>query len=120
MGESGGDSRMYTPSWNGDPSNWNEYEMQVKLYKMGENLEVSYSLASRLVGRLEGAARRVGLAMADGELHPPANPELKEPAEIRADWNRRGIENVLARLEAELGQQTPQRKGESLESFFAS
>ena len=34
--------------------------------------------------------------------------------------NRRGIEALMARLEAELGQHRPQKKSESLEIFFAT
>ena len=37
-----------------------------------------------------------------------------------ADRNRRGIEALMTRLEAEPEQQRPQKKGESLEMFFAS
>ena len=38
----------------------------------------------------------------------------------RADRNRRGIEALMTRLGTEHGQQRPQKKGESLETFFAS
>ena len=38
--------------------------------------------------------------------------------ERKADKNPRGNEALMARLEKELGQQRPQKKGESLEMFF--
>ena len=72
----------------------------------------------RLVGGLRGAARRVGLAMTDQELLPTAR-NITDNLERKADRNRRGIEALMTRLEAELGQQRPQKKGESLEMFFA-
>ena len=99
--------RMSLPRWDGDPSGWRDY-----LYKTGENLEVNWSVTARLVGGLRGAARRVGLAMTDQELLPTAR-------NITDNWER-GIETLLAKLEAELGQQRPQKKGESLEMFFVS
>ena len=40
--------------------------------------------------------------------------------ERKAERNRRGLEALMTRLEAELGQQRPQKKCESLEMFFAS
>ena len=64
--------RMYLLQWDGDPSGWRDYQQEVRLCKTGENLEVIWSVAARLVGGLKGAARRVGLAMTDQELLPTA------------------------------------------------
>ena len=72
-----------------------------------------------LVGGLRAAARRVGLAMTDQELLPTAR-NITDNLERKADRNRRGIEALMTRLEAELGHQRPQKKGESLEMFFVS
>ena len=102
---------MSLPQWDGDPSGWRDYQQEVRLYKTGENLEVNWSVAARLVGGLRGAARRVGLAMTDQELLPTAR-NITDNLERKADRNRRGIEALMARLEAELGQQRPQKKGE--------
>ena len=110
--------RMYLPQWDGYPSGWRNYQ-EVRLYKTGENLEVSWSVAARLVGGLKGAARRVGLAMTDQELLPTAR-NIPDDGERKADRNRRGVEALMARLETELGKQPPQKKGESLEMFFAT
>ena len=110
---------MSLPQWDGDPSGWRDYQQEVSLYKTGENLEVNWSVAARLVGGLKGAARRVGLAMTDQELLPTAR-NITDNLERKADRNRRGIEALMTRLEAELGQQRPQKKGESLEMFFVS
>ena len=57
--------------------------------------------------------------MTDQELLPTAR-NIPNNGERKADRNRRGIESLMARLETELGQQRPQKKGESLEMFFAS
>ena len=111
--------RMSLPQWDGDPSGWRDYQQEVRLYKTGKNLEVNWSVAARLVGGLRGAARRVGLAMTDQELLPTAR-NITDNLERKADRSRRGIEALMTRLEAELGQQRPQKKGESLEMFFAS
>ena len=48
--------RMYLPQWYGDPTNWREYQQEVRLYKTGENLGVNWSVAARLVGGLEGSS----------------------------------------------------------------
>ena len=56
--------------------------------------------------------------MTDQELLPTAR-NITDKWERKADRNRRGIETLMTKLEAELGQQRPQKKGESLELFFA-
>ena len=56
--------------------------------------------------------------MTDWELLPTAR-NIPDNGERKADRNRRGIEALMTRLETELGQQRPQKKGESLETFFA-
>ena len=56
--------------------------------------------------------------MIDQELLPTAR-NIPDKGERKADRNRRGIEALMTRLETELGQQRPRRKGESLEMFFA-
>ena len=45
--------RMSLPQWDGDPSGWRDYQQEVRLYKTGENLEVNWSVAARLVGDSE-------------------------------------------------------------------
>ena len=97
--------RMSLPQWDGDPSGWRDHQQEVRLYKTGENLEVNWSVAARLVGGLRGA-RRVGLAMTDQELLPTAR-NITDNLERKAGRNRRGIEALMTRLEVELGQQRP-------------
>ena len=57
--------------------------------------------------------------MTDWELLPTAR-NMPDNWKRMAGRNRRGIEALMTRLETELGQQRPQKKGESLEMFFAS
>ena len=52
--------------------------------------------------------------MTDQELLPTAR-NILDNRDRKADRNRRGIEALLARPETELGQQQPQKKGESHE-----
>ena len=56
----------------GDPSGWRDYQQEVRLYKTGENLEVNWSFAARLVGGIREAARRVDFAMTEQALLPTA------------------------------------------------
>ena len=110
---------MHLPQWDGDPNGWRDHQQEVSLHKTGENLEANWSVAARLVGGFKGAARRVGLAMTHQELLPTAG-NIPDNGERKADRNRRGIEALMARLEPELGQQLPQKKGESLQMIFAT
>ena len=45
LGEGGGGGdRLWIPSWDGDPSKWLDYKQELRLYELGENLEVPYSM----------------------------------------------------------------------------
>ena len=57
--------------------------------------------------------------MTDQELLPTAR-NIPDNGERKADRNRWSIDALMARLETEFGQQRPQKKGESLEMFFAT
>ena len=50
----------------------------------------------------------------------PTARNIPDDGALKADRNRRGVEALMARLETELGQQRPQKKGERLEMFFAT
>ena len=58
------------PSRNGNPETWEQYKDEVRIWQLGSSLDVSYSLAARLVQQLRGPARRIGLSMKDEELAP--------------------------------------------------
>ena len=57
--------------------------------------------------------------MTDQELLPTAR-SIPDKRERKADRNRRGIEALMARLETELEQQRPKKKGERFEMFLAT
>ena len=59
------EAREHVPSWNGSPETWQSYKDEVRIWLLGTKLDVEYSLAARLVAKLKGSARRVGLAMTD-------------------------------------------------------
>ena len=113
------DDHSNIPTWDGNPSAWTTFSNEVKLWRLSENLEVNFSLASRLVRKLSGSARRAVASLGEEQLHPAYIPEegqtpLTVPADQKAWRNKRGIENVMAKLLQDLGQQKPVRKGESL------
>eukprot|EP00974_Lingulodinium_polyedra_P076347 7388842-Lingulodinium_polyedra.AAC.1 len=62
----------WIPAWDGNPVTWRTYRDEVRLWVMGTRLDVNYVVAARLIQRLSGAARRVGLAMTREELLPQA------------------------------------------------
>ena len=125
MSESRHDEQSRIPSWNGDPSTWTSFSDEVKLWRRSESMEVNYSLASRLVRQLSGSARRALAKLPAEELHPPyvASPgpgrEL-DPGERKAWRNNTGIDNVMAKLLKDLGQQKPARKGQTIHEFFGT
>ena len=65
-----GDKRGFVPAWNGDPSGWKSYRDEVRIWALGEKLDVEYSLAARLVSRLGGPARRAAMGLKDSDLMP--------------------------------------------------
>ena len=123
MSESRHDEQSRIPSWNGDPATWTSFSDEVKLWRLSENMEVNFSLASRLVRQLSGSARRAVAKLPADELHPPyvaAPGTTLDPSEKKAWRNTRGIDNVMAKLLKDLGQQKPVRKGQSLHEFFGT
>ena len=85
MAHHGDDDKPRIPRWNGDPSRFQHWKDEVRIYKLGENLNVNRSVAARLVGGLSGPARKVGLSMTDEDLFPyaavyPAPPPVPPAA----------------------------------------
>ena len=62
--------RKYVPSWDGNPTTYRQYKEAVRIWLLGEKLDVEYSLAARLVQNLAGAARTTGNALSDEQLMP--------------------------------------------------
>ena len=100
--------RHVIPSWDGNPAGWQCYQEQVRIWRLGENLGVRYSLAARLISRLSGAARRACISMPDEDLMPIRGVSEERDAngditvyEIEADLSA-GISNVMKRLRGQL------------------
>ena len=109
MADTDRDNREQVPSWSGNPETWQAYKDEVRIWLLGSKLDVEYSLAARLVTKLKGPARRLGLSMTDEELNPPRaaeNPDL-----------RAGVNNLLTRLER-LVPLAQDRRGNFLKQFF--
>ena len=101
--------REHVPSWAGNPETWQAYKDEVRIWLLGSKLDVEYSLAARLVAKLRGPARRIGLSMTDAELNPPRageNPDL-----------RAGVNNLMTRLER-LVPHAQDRRGNYMKQFF--
>ena len=132
-----GDDKPRIPRWNGDPSRFQHWKDEVRIYKLGENLNVNRSGAACLVGGLSGPARKVGLSMTDEDLFPYATvyparvpPAAGQPAGDvpvpldgpgKIDYtavNRLGIENLVGRLQNKIVTQAPVLKGERMTKFF--
>eukprot|EP00959_Pyramimonas_sp_CCMP1952_P129367 2705258-Pyramimonas_sp.AAC.1 len=58
--------------------------------------------------------------MTVAQLHPAAAADIEAPDDKMRHRNQVGIENARQHLEANLGQQKPVQKGETLENFFES
>lgn len=106
------------PTWSGDPLEWTKFRDEVRLWSLGENMGVSYSLGARLAGRMKGSARRSVINMTEKELLPES-PKI-DNAEDWQTRNRLGIKNVMAKLEALVGTDKPTRRGECMDKVFSS
>eukprot|EP00959_Pyramimonas_sp_CCMP1952_P230971 4828503-Pyramimonas_sp.AAC.1 len=53
----------YVPHWDGNPASWHTYKDEVRIWTLGLNLDVPYSLAARMIRKLKGAARRKALTL---------------------------------------------------------
>ena len=121
-------SRKHIPSWDGNPVRWLQFKDEVRIWKLGENLDVTFSLAARLVGNLRGAARRVTISMPDAELAPEHGSARITRRD--ADGNEeviheevvqnlaQGIDNVMEKLRTQLRPEPVVSKAESLAVFF--
>ncbi|CAE8585764.1 unnamed protein product [Polarella glacialis] len=85
------DSKRVIPGWDGVPTTWQAYVDDVRIWLLGERLDVPYSIAARLVARLAGAAKRVGNSMTAVELmpDPPPPPAQAIPPTAPSDAQRR-------------------------------
>ena len=98
----------HIPHWTGNPETWQTYKDEVRIWMLGTKLDVEFSLAARLVSKLKGPARRVGLSMADAELEP----KRTDPIDLKL-----GIKNLMSKLET-LVPHAQDRRGNYMQEFF--
>ena len=71
FGEHGGHSAFSRiPTWDGNPGTWARFYEEVRIWKLSINLDVKYSQAARLIGRLTGSAKRACMSLTDEDLLP--------------------------------------------------
>ena len=112
------------PTWNGDPSEWERYRDEVRVYCLGTKLSDEYSIAARLVQRLKGAARRIGLGMTDDELSsdpPPTRQDSSGNTVVGAMTRTQylaGVQRLMTKLQV-LAPAGAVRRGGYMKSFFS-
>ena len=128
----GNDGYSRIPGWDGSPQTWRRYKRAVEIWIEGENLEVSYSIAARMVTKLTGTARNRADLIPLTELRPiramaavearEANPSTGEPPTpyqpaVEADWMR-GINRLMEELEKMPGIPLVVKKGSTRKWFY--
>ena len=84
--------------------------------RLGENLNVKYSLAARLVYGLSGPAQMTCMTVDADQLHPPPGDGPVATADERR--NVAGLDNVMNVLQSSpLVKKLPARKNELLHAF---
>ena len=77
--EAGSGDRRHIPTWNGNAAKWESFRDEIRVWRLGENENVKYSLAARLVSGLTGPARLTCMTMDAEQLHPPLARTLWRP-----------------------------------------
>ena len=131
-GDSGGGAFARIPGWDGNPNTWWRYKQDVELWLEGEDLEVKYSVAARMVQKLTGTAR-IRANLLDVRHLRPQRPVARVPAVVDSDGNeitaevpavladwRAGIDYLLEDLEKMPGIPKVVRKGAQRSWFYES
>ena len=63
-------------TWNGNAAKWESFRDEIRVWRLGENLNVKQSLVARLVSGLSGHARFTCMIMDAEQLHPPLGEGL--------------------------------------------
>ena len=124
----GGADRRHIPTWNGNAATWEHFRDEVRIWRMGENLSVSYSVGARMVAGLSGPARTLAMRMDEREVHP-AGPDPQDAdavseavfasGSVSAFRNAQGLDNIMQVLgTSPLVRKLPARKNELLHAFF--
>ena len=126
----GNDGYSRIPGWDGAPPTWRRFKRAVDIWLEGENLDVPYSLAARMVQKLTGTARNRADLIPLKELRPiRASPAVEaveasegveaveaQPA-IAADLTA-GIRRLMAELESMPGIPKVVKAGNSRSWFY--
>ena len=64
------DGKRRIPNWDSNPSTFYEYKDAVKIWALGENLDVNYCVAARLIPHLSGAAYTIATTIPEADLMP--------------------------------------------------
>ena len=91
--DAGSGDRRHIPTWNGNAAKWESFRDEIRVWRLGENLNVRYSLAARLVSGLSRPARLTCMTMDAEELHPPPGEGPVATADERR--NIAGLDNVM-------------------------
>ena len=79
------------PTWDGNPGTWRPFKDEVRIWTLGQDLEVKYCFAARLIRNLTGAARRAALSIPEADL-------------LATDQNKKaGIQAMMLRLKETFG-----------------
>ena len=96
---------------------WESFRDEIRVWRLGENLNVKYSFAARLVSGLSGQARMTCMTMDADQLHPPSGNGPVATADDRR--NIAGLDNVMSVLQmSPLVKKLPARKNELLHAIF--
>ena len=115
--EAGSGDRRHIPAWNGNAAKWESFRGEIRVWRLGENLNVKCSLAARLVSGLSGPVRMTYMTMDADQLRPPPGDGLVATADERR--NVAGLDNVMSVLQTSpLVKKLPARKNELLHAFF--
>ena len=64
------DYNDHIPGWDGHVESFQTYQDEVRIWTLSQKLEPYSSLAAKLVGKLKGPARRLGMKMSKEDLMP--------------------------------------------------
>ena len=115
--EAGSGDRRHIPTWNGNAAKWESSRDEIRVWRLGENLNVKHSLDARLVSGLSGPARMTCMTMDADQLHPPSGDGPVATADERR--NIAGLNDATSVSQTSpLVKKLPARKNELLHAFF--
>ncbi len=127
------------PQWIGDPPGFKRWQQEVKIFRLGKDMNKEVSYAAELIVGLSGGARSAALQLTEDELWPQRKimREAQDEADLADDFDDAGaraaprwvtnkevnymaIDTLVRRLERDLLQSKPVQRGERMEMFFGT